>query len=306
MSRRDRRVATGGAQGSEPCRERQTASWLGCSSKVASTFMAGGFLLAGDSARKRRVYNSPMDNNATQPPRLSTPALILGASILLAGLALGYGVTKVKDAGDSFAVTGSATERVQADLAKIQGSVSRTVPTSALADGYAAAARDAETVKAFAVKHGVKADEVSFLAPAAYEQNVYDSNGRVIGSNYVVSEQIVVSTPNVAAVTEIGRSFGDLAAQGVFFQSGGPEYYYAELAAERVKLLGAAIKDAKARAESIAASSGSTVGALRSATGGIVQVLAPNSTNVSDYGTYDTSTVEKEIMVTVRAEFSIK
>jgi hypothetical protein len=37
-----------------------------------------------------------------------------------------------------------------------------------------------------------------------------------------------------------------------------------------------------------------------------VQVLAPNSEDVNDYGTYDTSSINKEIMVTVKASFEIK
>ncbi|HPO83031.1 MAG TPA: SIMPL domain-containing protein, partial [bacterium] len=67
-----------------------------------------------------------------------------------------------------------------------------------------------------------------------------------------------------------------------------------------------AMNDAKARAEKIAQSSGQGVGSLRSASMGVVQVLEPNSTEVSDYGSYDTSTIEKEVMVTVRATFLLK
>jgi hypothetical protein len=39
---------------------------------------------------------------------------------------------------------------------------------------------------------------------------------------------------------------------------------------------------------------------------GLVQVMAPNSVEVSDYGMYDTSSIDKEIMVTVKASFEIK
>jgi hypothetical protein len=37
-----------------------------------------------------------------------------------------------------------------------------------------------------------------------------------------------------------------------------------------------------------------------------VQVLKVNSTDVSDYGAYDTSTIEKEVMVTITAVFNLK
>jgi len=48
------------------------------------------------------------------------------------------------------------------------------------------------------------------------------------------------------------------------------------------------------------------VGNLRSASIGVTQVLAADSVDVSDYGTYDTSTEDKDVMVTVRAVFRIK
>ena len=35
-------------------------------------------------------------------------------------------------------------------------------------------------------------------------------------------------------------------------------------------------------------------------------VMAPNSVDVSDYGQYDTSNVNKEVMVTVRASFAVR
>ena len=56
----------------------------------------------------------------------------------------------------------------------------------------------------------------------------------------------------------------------------------------------------------IATAGGNSVGAIKSASSGVVQVLAPNSVEVSDYGQYDTSKIDKEIMVTVKATFEIK
>ena len=57
---------------------------------------------------------------------------------------------------------------------------------------------------------------------------------------------------------------------------------------------------------SIASSTGQTVGKLKSASSGVVQVMQPNSTDVSDYGSYDTSTIEKEVSVTARAVFFVR
>ena len=85
-----------------------------------------------------------------------------------------------------------------------------------------------------------------------------------------------------------------------------PEYYISKLPALRVSLLGRAIADARARASEIAKSGSTAVGALKSASSGVVQVMAPNSTNVEDYGSYDTSTIQKQVMVSARVTFYTK
>jgi len=74
----------------------------------------------------------------------------------------------------------------------------------------------------------------------------------------------------------------------------------------RVSLLSDAIKDAQARAAKMAEATGRKVGDLKSAASGVVQVLSSNSLEVSDYGTYDTSKINKNVMVTVRAAFGLK
>ena len=67
-----------------------------------------------------------------------------------------------------------------------------------------------------------------------------------------------------------------------------------------------AVEDARKRAKAIAESTGQSVGKMKSAASGVVQVMAPNSTDVSDYGQYDTSTREKDVFVSVRTTFILK
>jgi uncharacterized protein len=74
----------------------------------------------------------------------------------------------------------------------------------------------------------------------------------------------------------------------------------------RISLLSDAIKDAKARAQKIAESSGKQVGAIQSANMGVVQVMQVNSVDISDYGAYDTSTIDKDVMVTVKTIFRLE
>ena len=84
-----------------------------------------------------------------------------------------------------------------------------------------------------------------------------------------------------------------------------PQYFYNNLNDVKVQLIGAATKDSLLRAEQFAANSGVTVGPLRSASQGVFQITAPNSTETADYGSYDTSTVEKLVKAVVTVEYSV-
>ena len=107
-------------------------------------------------------------------------------------------------------------------------------------------------------------------------------------------------------ITDLAKNAQALTALGVIFASESLEYYYSKLPDLRVSLLSDAIKDAKARAQKIAESSGKKVGNIKSASVGVVQVMPVNSVEISDYGTYETGSIEKEVMVTVKALFTLQ
>jgi len=71
-------------------------------------------------------------------------------------------------------------------------------------------------------------------------------------------------------------------------------------------LLAKATENAKLRAESIVSSVGNKIGSLQSAKMGVFQITPLTSTQVSDYGEDDTTSLEKKVMVVVNASFSIE
>ncbi len=84
------------------------------------------------------------------------------------------------------------------------------------------------------------------------------------------------------------------------------DYQYTGLEELRPKLLKLATEDAKIKAEAMASSTGKKIGSLRAGRMGVVQVLAKNSIEISDYGSYDLSSIEKDIFVTVNVTFELK
>ena len=94
--------------------------------------------------------------------------------------------------------------------------------------------------------------------------------------------------------------------QGIFLQSSNLEYYISNIDQVKRDLLADATKDAKQRAEEIVKSSGDVIKNIMTARAGVFQITEPYSTEVMDYGIYNTSTREKDITVTVHVTFSLE
>lgn len=233
-------------------------------------------------------------------------AAILALGLFLSIMAASYTFYKVRSFDNSLSVTGSAKTRVTSDTVKWSSSISRTVTESSLKKGYSDLADDLVIVKKFLLSKGIQESEINTTPVFTNEIYKYNSSGNNEPREYNLVQNITVNSNDVAKITEVTKNVQEIVNRGVFFQNQSPEYYYSKLADLRVSLLGDAIKDAKARAEMLAKSGGRGIGAMKSASSGVVQVLAPNSIEISDYGQYDTQSIEKDIMVTARASFVVR
>jgi uncharacterized protein len=232
------------------------------------------------------------------------PAVVLASGIILAALVGAVAFYNSRTLDNNLSVTGSAKTQVMADTAKWTFNISRRVTENTLQSGYSAMAKDLTAAKNFLNQNGIKEEQIT-ITPIYMEEMWKDPSFG--GPREVTLRQVVtVSSGDIERITQISKSVEVLASAGVFVSTHSPEYYYSKLADLRVSLLSGAIKDAKARAEQIAESGGQSVGSLKSASSGVVQVLAPNSIEVADYGAYDTSSIQKDVMVTVRAVFFVK
>src|SRR5207247_2347653 len=98
----------------------------------------------------------------------------------------------------------------------------------------------------------------------------------------------------------------DLLKEGVAVATEAPAFYYTKLPDLRVAILGDASKDARTRADEIVRNAGGKMGEVRSAHMGPLQVVQPNSTDVSGNGTYDTSTIDKDVTAVVTVTFEVR
>lgn len=244
-----------------------------------------------------------MNPNFLESIKNNTAAVVLASGLVIAAIVMGGVYALTRDGGDRLTVTGSARMSVTADRVVWRTSFSRSVLAAGLKDGYAGMANDLSIVKRFMIEQGIPETQMIIAPVMVTEEWSQNSNDP---KRYNLRQNIEVTSNDIAKITDIAKMADRVVSQGVFFQNDAVEYYYTPLDEARVKLLTDAVTDARARAQSMAASGSQRVGKLVSASSGVVQVLSRDSVEISDYGSYDTSKPDKDIMVTVRATFKVK
>jgi len=231
-------------------------------------------------------------------------AIIIGLCLIISAFIVSNTFYSIKALDNTLSVTGSARIKVNSDLVRWIGTFSRTVPEEDLKNGYRKMSNDLNLVLEFYKKNGINTKDL-IISPVSVEQPWLYSD-RQGPKEFILRQTVEIQSNDLEKITTLAKNFQELLDKGVNFSTQSLEYYYSKLPELRVDLLTEAMNDAKARAEKIAQSSGQKVGSLKSASMGVVQVLAPNSTEVTDYGSYNTETIDKEVMVTVRATFLLK
>lgn len=210
-----------------------------------------------------------------------------------------------KSLDNTISVTGSARKAVVSDSAKLTLTLRRVSSFTNLTQGYKSMAGDTEVVSVFITKAGFKKEDITITPPSA--DQIYDNSSRAPEDRqYDVREVIEVHSTDIAQIEALSKSITNVSVQGLIVEIRPVEYLYTKLSDIRAELFAEAIKDARVRAEAIASTSGGKVGKIKSAATGVVQVLPPQSADVTDYGAFDTSTLNKEVMVTARASFNLK
>ena len=230
--------------------------------------------------------------------------LIAGFALL--GLAIGLGAVVLaggirdRNRNDTITVTGSAKARIVSDYIVWYASVTSqaTTPQAALPplNGWF------DQVRSFLTDQGAQAGEIT-TNPVSTD-TLTNNAGRVTG--YKLTRSFEVRSSRLSAIAALVEASQKLLAQGVPLQAQPPQYVYTRLPDLRPKLLADATKDALKRAKVLVEATGAHLGGLRGVDVGVFQVTAPNSTDVSDYGVYDTSTLRKDVTAVVNVTFALK
>lgn len=234
--------------------------------------------------------------------------MVAAATVLAIGaiMVASVGALTVRDiklARDSVEVTGSAKEAVVADTARLILILETKTGVVEQQLGYTRLEDATNKIVTYLEEQGFSEYETPSIT--SYPNYTYPQYGEPIFTGYSVSRQIIVRSNDIEGISALANDIEPFTGQGYNVTTQSLELTYSKLAEMRVKLLSEAIKDAQARADAIAKDSGRSVGVLRNASSGVVQVLPEGGIDISDYGMYDTQSVHKEVMVTVRATFEL-
>ena len=230
----------------------------------------------------------------------------LAIGLVLSSLILGWAFTKTRKSDEAITVTGAARKRIKSDL--VVWSAAVNYQASTLADAYRLLSENIPRVKQYLIGKGIAENQITVSSITTTALKKSDANGAETSevTGYSLRQQLEVKSNDVDKIAQIAREATELINQGILIESNSPQYYYTQLGDLKIEMLGEAARDAKTRAERIAASTGNSIGTVRSAKMGVMQITAADSTEVSDMGIYDTSSIDKDMTAVVNVSFAIE
>lgn len=229
----------------------------------------------------------------------------LAVGLVISSLIFGWFYSKTKKGDEAITVTGSAKKRIKSDL--VVWSAGVTAQSPQLTDAYKQLSDSIPKIKQYLISKGISENEMTISSIATTTLKKQDANGAETSeiTGYMLKQSIDVRSNDVDKIAQIARQATELINQGILIESTPPQYYYTQIGDLKIEMLGEASKDAKVRAEKIAASTGNSIGAVRSAKMGVLQITAADSTEVSDMGMYDTTTIDKDLTAVVNISFAV-
>ncbi len=203
-----------------------------------------------------------------------------------------------RNRNDVIIVTGSAKKRITSDY--LVWDVSVTSQQATASDAARELGGWTNNIHSFFTREGVEPGELT-VQPISTE-TVGSQRGV---TSFKLTRNFEIRSPRVQAVTAVAEHSSALLAQGIPLAAEAPQYIYTKLPSLRPELLAEATKDSQRRGRVLVESTGGHLGKLRNVDVGVFQVTSPNSTDVSDYGEYDTSTIQKDVTAVVDVTFAL-
>jgi hypothetical protein len=196
---------------------------------------------------------------------------------------------------------GYASKQFESDMVKWNLILQKDAGSEGLKEAYRSITKDVNDFKAYLVEKGMNEEDIGIQPPTS--SPYYNNFGQITGYN--VNQSLYVLSHDISRLEAVALDPSFFADRGLLMQRNELEYLYSKLPELKKELIGAATKDALDRAKEVTSSAKTRLGKLKTARSGVFQITEPYSTDVSDYGFYNTQTKAKSISVTVTAEFEL-
>jgi hypothetical protein len=231
----------------------------------------------------------------------------IAVSVVMSAYLLADAFRNRNESDNVISVTGLGSKDFSSDLIVWSGSFHKMNPELRIAYSELDAAR--EVIKSYLVQKGIPTSEIIFSAIDIEQQfdTRYDENGNQLSSvfkGYRLQQSVQIESRQVELVEEVSRNVTELINSGIEFYSNKPSYYYTKLAELKIEMIAEATKDASLRAQKIAENAGGSLGELKSADMGVIQIVGQNSSD--DYswgGSFNTSSKNKTASITVNLQY---
>lgn len=237
--------------------------------------------------------------------KLQKLQLVLLGVILALGMFFAVNAAVSGLSKDKITVTGSAFKIVESDSARLEFEIASRKPNKQLA--YAAVKEQLPLVTDYLKSKGLENIEVQ--ASHGYVSYKYNPNGVTTNeiAFYNLSQPVVVKSDDVKKIKEVSSEIqGLLVEKGVDINIFSTQYFYSKLGDLKVELLEDATKDAQSRAKAMLKATHNRPGKIEAVQMGVFQITPVDSTNVSDMGVNDTSTIDKKVTAVANVVFRIK
>jgi uncharacterized protein len=247
-------------------------------------------------------------------------AAIIAVGLIGAGWILGAEIKQTRLADRYVTVKGLVERSVKSDLAvwnigfQSSGNDFKTV----LAQGDT----QKQTVLAFLAQRGIEKQQIEIGAPRVIDKQAQEYGGATRGeqNRYILSQSVIVTSPEVDRVAQANQQVAQLLQQGVILSStsGGSgsavAFRFNGLNAIKPDMITEATRNARAAAQRFAADSGAHVGAIRQANQGVFSISPADAGSSTDTGSADAavgmyqpdSSIMKKVRVVTTVDYFLE
>ncbi len=229
----------------------------------------------------------------------------LALGVTVGSQSLGKAIASINKHAAPIHVKGLSEVAVKSDRAHWNARVTARADT--LANAYPIIEAHSAQVRDFIISQGFTLNEITLREVNSSFRYVLAANGTATNTieSCVLTQSISVRSPRVDAVRTLAFNVTALIKDGIEVDSGSPEYSVSGLEALKMTLLEKATQNGYERATLLARGSKASVGGLISASQGVFQIVPLGSTEVSDWGMNDTTSIDKTVKAVVSLSYAI-